>query len=277
MKMSRSYLNFDTHVHSRFSADGISILEEYTDLVDRGVLDGIGFAEHVDLMPECGSYKFMDPDQYIREVEALRSKGYAFFAGGEVDYAHRVEAEIFEHLDRYSYAYTIFSVHMIDGMSVSNSTDLPAIAASDRGRVIELVEKYYRELKHGLEATRFDVVGHVGVYRRYLNRAVLEDPGMKLLVDEAEDEIARLCAGSDKILEVNSSGLFSPYAATLPDEVFLRRYFRYGGRTVSVGSDAHSVQNAGRGLGETYKLLHQVGFRYVTLPWDRENPISVDG
>jgi histidinol-phosphatase (PHP family) len=119
------------------------------------------------------------------------------------------------------------------------------------------------------------VIGHIGVYKRYLGDIFHGDGKIQAFVEEAEYEMARLCAQSDMILEVNTSGLFAPLAQTLPDGAFLKQYYNFGGRTVCIGSDAHTSADAGRGIDKAYDLIQQTGFKYITLPWDRENPIGL--
>ena len=85
---------FDTHVHSKFSPDGNSDIEEYMTLIDEGKLQGIGFAEHLDFLPECGAYGFLDYNAFINKINSFKEKGYEIFAGAEIDYAKSVEDAI---------------------------------------------------------------------------------------------------------------------------------------------------------------------------------------
>lgn len=261
---------YDTHVHTTFSADGVSNLDDYALPVREGIIKGIGFAEHIDFLPECGSYGFLDPAVYLKAVEDYRRKGYEFYAGAEIDYAKQVEADILENLTKYNYAYTICSVHMVDHISISDRVNLPAI--TDRQLLRDLTLSYYKEIEWCLKVPEFDVIGHIGVYRRYLGQNFYKDDKLMKEIKELEGEIALLCAKSDKIVEINTSGLYSPLSATVPDASFLKDYYRYGGRNVSVGSDAHFAGHIGRGFETAFELLRKTGFRYVMLPWDREKP-----
>lgn len=293
---------YDTHVHSTFSADGKSTVGEYAALLGyrpasavhdpagtlkhhetgntrvaelcQDVPGGLGFAEHVDFLPECGSYGFLDPERYMREVREYRDKGLDFYAGGEIDYDEGVESEIIEHLKAHKYDYTICSVHMIDGISVSDRVCIPSV--NDRKVLAGIVENYYLAVKRTINAGCFDVLGHLGVFKRYLDKTLMEDRIIKNIASEAESEIARQCAQSGMILEVNTSGLFSPLAETLPGKDFLKLYRSMGGRLVSVGSDAHSADNAGKGIRAAYDMLRDEGFDYVTLPWDKEHPVKIE-
>lgn len=264
---------YDMHVHSVFSADGKSSLEEYAALFDSGKPGTIGFAEHVDFLPECGSYEFMDFQKYTAAICGLRERGLDFYAGAEIDYIKLVEADIFKHLDERRYDYTICSVHMVDGISVSDRNFPPAHA--DREYLMGVLQNYYRQLEYSIKTNAFDVIGHIGVFKRYLAEDCRDDRVLKSAIREAELEAAKLCACSDAIVEVNTSGLFSPHAHTLPDGDFLKHYYDFGGRLVCLGSDAHRTADVARGFKEAGELLKAAGFRHMTLPWDRERRIEL--
>ncbi|NJD03583.1 MAG: histidinol-phosphatase HisJ family protein [Ruminiclostridium sp.] len=268
---------YDSHIHSTYSADGLSTLGDYTAAVDSGRISGIGFAEHLDMMPECGSYGWLDgwldPMAYMAEVKALKDKGYEFYAGCEIDYNKKAQQDVLDHLEKFQYDFTICSIHMIDGCSISDREYIPAIHDIDKLKY--LIRRYYEEFRHSLEVDAFDVIGHVGVFKRYLGDAYYKRESLLRLVKEAEYEIARLSAKSGKIIEVNTSGLYSPHGETLPGKAFLELYHSFGGRNVCAGSDAHSCEDAGRGMKEAHKLLKETGFRYIMPPWDRENPVKL--
>ncbi len=264
---------YDSHIHSTHSADGLSVLGEYTAAVDEGKIAGIGFAEHLDLMPECGSYGLLNPPVYFAEVEALKDRGYEFYAGCEIDYNKKAQEVILEHLEQFRYAFTMCSIHMIDGFSISNRVYMPSINDPDKLKYI--IERYYEEFRYSLEVDAFDVIGHVGVFKRYLGDAYYKQESLQQMVKDAEYEIARISAKSGKIVEVNSSGLYSPLGETLPGKAFLELYHGFGGTNVCVGSDAHCSKDAGRGLKEAYGLLKETGFKHIMLPWDKEHSLKL--
>jgi histidinol-phosphatase (PHP family) len=264
---------YDTHVHTTFSPDGISPMEAYAALIDEGRLEGIGFAEHLDFMPECGAYGFFRREEYLSSIKAYNDKDYKFFAGVEIDYNKKIEQEILQHLRDNKYDFSICSVHMIHGLSVSDRTSVEHFADPQTFRT--LVDAYYREIACTLTVPEFQVIGHAGIYKRYLEESFYEQYKFTVWIRELDHALAKLCARSDKILEVNTSGLFAHSCATVPNREFLKLYHSYGGRMVSIGSDAHNVAHAGRGIDTALRLLAEIGFGYIYLPWDREEPVKI--
>ncbi len=266
-------MRIDTHVHTTFSPDSQSEMSEYAKQVDNGRVDIIGFAEHVDFMPECGAYGFFDYEAFATSIDRFNKKGYRFYAGAEIDYAFKVEQEIREHLGNNSYDYTICSIHMINGMSVSDSKS-PQIY-KDNNIFKDVIQKYYFEAACGIKTKMFNVLGHAGIYKRYIRDISNLDISILRTINELDDELALFCAKSDILLEVNTSGLFSPCGSVIPDESFLNFYYKYGGRRISLGSDAHSHHHIIRGFAQAYEILKKIGFRYMYMPWDTENPCII--
>jgi len=265
-------MKYDTHVHTTFSPDAVSTFKDYSRKIDEGKVCGIGFTEHVDFLPECGAYGFFDYNAFMEKLHEYRSRGYEFHAGAEIDYAKCVEEEIKTHLQLHSYEYTICSVHMINRVSVSNSKkreDLNSDAV-----ILDMLEKYYYEVYSGLMNDMFDIIAHIGIYRRSLKEEYINEK-IQQAIKEYDNELAKACAKSDKIIEVNSSGLYSPIASTFPDVDFLKLYYKYGGRTVSMGSDAHNAENVAQGFDIVEDILREIGFKYVCIPWEKGRTVKL--
>lgn len=280
---------YDIHVHSTFSHDGKSRLEEYALLLDKNSVDtgffgisrnldgrklkGIGFAEHVDFLPECGGYGLFDYTSYKASINEFKQKGYEFYAGAEIDYSYRVEKEIAASLKEEYYDYVISSVHMINGLSVSTDENVESFRNINMFR--DILEKYYHEVGCSLKVKEFDAIGHIDIYRRYFKDDFFESSPLRSCIEEMDNELSRACAKSDKIIEVNSSGLFSPSGSTFPGTEFIKSYFDYGGRMVCLGSDAHNASHVARGFDAVIELLKGIGFRYVFLPWKKDEVIGL--
>ncbi len=263
---------YDSHVHSRYSPDGTDDLAAFAARVDEGVADGIGFAEHYDFLPICGAWQYLDEARYLAEVADWVARGDAFFAGVEVDYCRKVEDAIRAKLGHYRFDFVIGSIHTLDAGTVSDR----AIEHFYDDAVFDatLVE-YADEFTASLGVPEIDVVGHPGVFQRYLDEDFFVGKPWKARIRDLEDELAARVARSDKLLEVNTSGLFSPSRQTCATPFFLERYRAHGGRTVTLASDSHACAHLRRGFAETAPLLNALGFDEIYLPWDRADPVPL--
>lgn len=266
-------LKADTHVHTSFSPDSLSPMVEYTKLVDCGIVEEIGFAEHVDFLPECGAYGFFDYKTYINNISHFNKMGYKFHVGAEIDYASSIENEIIEHLEVHDYEYTIASVHMLNGFSISDGRNIDKLREPEIFK--DIAEKYYKEVTKSLKVREFNVIAHIDIYARGLNATFFSDKALTKFIGEMQKDLAYECHKSGKIIEVNSSGLFAPYGQTLPGTNFLEMYYAAGGRKISLGSDAHSPSNVLRGFEEATQMLKIIGFDNYYLPWKPEEPLKL--
>ncbi len=253
---------FDMHLHTQFSHDGKSTINEYAKAALVKGLFAAGFAEHVDFMPECGGYGLFDYREYMSAVRSCRAEGIKVYAGAEIDYAKRVEKDIKEYLREHKFDYTICSVHMIGGVSVSDGSNTGCLCPG-------VVEQYYDEVEAGLEAGCFDVIGHIGIFKRGLSADFFKKAGYEEIIRAREKRLAAECARSECIIEVNTSGLSSPCGHTFPGREFLIEYYRNGGRMVCPASDAHSANMTATGFESLKSLLSKCGFEYVTMPWNK--------
>ena len=56
-------------------------------------------------------------------------------------------------------------------------------------------------------------------------------------------------------LEVNSKGLRETYQDTTPSKDIVKSFIKNGGTLLSIGSDAHSIQELGKGIKEIMDFL----------------------
>ena len=84
------------------------------------------------------------------------------------------------------------------------------------------------------------------------------------------DAILRACIDTGTGIEINTSGLRGPPREPFPALPVLCRYRELGGEVLTVGSDAHTVQDLARDIPEALALARAAGFRAITLFVDRE-------
>jgi histidinol-phosphatase (PHP family) len=256
---------FDAHIHSSISKDGKSDINEYITAAKYKGIDAIGFSEHIDFLPECGSYDYVDFAAYIKQIKDLQAQEYKVFAGAEIDYVSEAKDDISKHLKLYQYDYTISSVHMINHASISDGKIKSFVNESS---LKWFLINYYAEIKDSLYMPGIAVLGHMGIYKRQMWQFIVQYKEAITLINELESEISQLCVKLGIIIEVNGSALYSSYKSPLADETFLRQYYAAGGRRVTVGSDAHKAEKLYRGVNECISLLKSIGFTELITPWN---------
>jgi len=263
---------YDVHVHTSFSPDGRDGLEAYVRRIDEGFTDGIGFTDHYEFDPGQTDCAILDESAYLAEVVRWRDRGYDLWAGVEVDWIPECRATIEDHLGRHRFAYAIASVHNLPVASISGHDTRFAEPAT----VGTVLDQYHAQVASSLAVDAFDVVGHVGVYARHLAPDFWRTTGLAHRVEALEDDLALQIARSGKLLEVNTSGLFCARGEACAGEFLLRRYRDYGGRRITLASDAHRADHLRRGFDRAGAWLAHLGFDQVFLPWDQDHPVALE-
>ena len=109
----------------------------------------------------------------------------------------------------------------------------------------------------------FDAIGHIDGVKRYLF------PYVKPAAFEAEPElyepILHALVDSGTALEVNTSGLRYSIETPFPHPAIVARFRELGGRAVTVGSDAHRLDQLSWGLADGYAIAAEAGFDELTF------------
>ena len=66
-----------------------------------------------------------------------------------------------------------------------------------------------------------------------------------------------------KGIEVNTSTLRGVVNEAMPSVDILKMYHDLGGKIITVGSDAHKVEDVGAGIKESIQVLKDIGFKYI--------------
>jgi histidinol-phosphatase (PHP family) len=241
----------DYHIHSTFSCDGRSSINDYCKKAIELKFHEIGFSEHMDFDPSDEGFGFFNYDSYasaIKEARLLFKNELTIRKGVEVDYQKRFEDQIRDWLQGKSFDFIIGSVHYVKGEILS-----PHLLA--KRNLKEIYKEYFDEVENSIESRLFNVVGHLDVVRKYaVNRLVHRGnleywKKLEAVLGEIRD--------SKMFLEINSKryALKARCVEVLPNKKTIKRYLDCGGKRISIGSDAHSKEELGNGVKEAFDFL----------------------
>ena len=265
----------DHHIHSNCSPDAEDAMLDMALACGEIGVEHICFTDHCDM----DNYRTGAPDPgaeavWRRSVDAWRHT--VAEAPSELNIRLGVELGEMNHDPARARA-LVESVPELDFVlaSVHNLRDTPdfyALRYESRAHCLALMERYLSELTEVAGMEGFDVLSHIGYTKRYMLRA-----GYPVFIEDARwDEqvrhLLKTLIDNDKGLEANTSGLRHPAInETIPGEKILRLYRELGGEKITVGSDAHRIADAGRGVAHTFELLRQLGYRYVCV-YEKRQP-----
>ena len=251
---------YDMHVHSRNSADS-DLIEK--DLVSRAFtsgLKGIGIVAHLDGNPADYCYNYFDPDRFdrdIRKAELAAPAGFRVFKGVEIGEPLRFADYATSRMSNHEYDFIIGALHWLEDDTFILEKD-----AFLKNPVLEIVENYYRELLDVVENCEFQILAHMGLFRRGIKKA-----GGETDFDETElwpaliKKLLGVLVDKNIALELNTSGLRREENLTYPIPSVLRMFKDLGGELVTLGSDSHRDPWVFYGLETGAEILIECGFR----------------
>ena len=256
----------DYHTHSSFSSDGVNTMAEMAEAAIRHGMKTICFTDHADDCMAEADLSFT-PDKYLEKAgiyeEYLKVRD-AFSDKLPIRFGMELSGpnqnpQIAEKLvSLYPFDFIIGSAHNLTG-----GNDFYFMSYDNETECHELMDKYLDEHILMLKAGGFDVIGHIGYPLKYMAHY-----GIALDLAPHWDkltEVLRLAIRLGVGIEINTSGLRSDLAATIPFPSVIKLYRELGGEIITTGSDGHNINDIGAGIKDAMGLLEATGFKYVTV------------
>ncbi|GAA0178562.1 histidinol phosphate phosphatase [Clostridium sediminicola] len=226
---------FDTHVHTTFSSDSQLEIQEVLSRLDNSKL-GIITTEHLDLnYPEEKLFK-CDIDKYLNTYRKYR--GDKLLLGIEMGLSLEKIKEFSDVERKYNFDYVLGAVHEVDGLDLYATKELYKNYSKK-----EMYEKYFEYMIECVKTHPFiDSLAHIDYICRY---AEYIDTEMyyREFADHL-DTVFRELIDRDISLEINTRRLNIDSAVKNMNDLY-KRYSELGGKYVTLGSDAHKVENVG--------------------------------
>lgn len=250
----------DYHLHTNFSSDSTA---EMTAMIDKAVnigLKEIMFTDHMDIdfpdksMPFTLFYQ--DYSEAINLYKVLYMKQIDVLIGVEMGLQRHIVREARMFTEYNPFDFVIGSVHVIDGIDVSN----PEYFKGKTKKQAYL--KYFEEVLENLKIHDcYNVVGHLDYIIRYApydDKSVYYNEYMEII-----DEILKVMVKKDKGLDVNTSAYRYGENRCYPQFEILKRFNELGGKIITVGSDAHSPEYIADHFEDAYNMIKSAGFKSI--------------
>lgn len=245
----------DLHMHTGY-CDGKDTPEDMIlSAIDKG-LDTVGISGH--------SYTFFDTSycmqkedipRYIAELRYLRAKYFDrihVLCGVEQDYYSDSPTDEFD--------YVIGSVHYVkvgdEYIPVDESSEILKNAA-DRylgGDMYALCELYFDTVADVVEKTGCDIIGHLDLISKFIEREELFDPDDPRYVKAWKAAVDRLVT-YDVPFEINTGAISRGYRTQPYPSKEMIAYIKAKGGRLILSSDAHSKENIAYKFDEYEPLL----------------------
>ncbi len=257
----------DIHLHSSFSGDSETPMEE---MILAGIQKGLKqmcFTEHLDLdyphHPEEFVDFSLDDDQYETFFMKMREQyqdQIELLFGIELGLQPHLRIPYQELLQKHPFDFVIGSSHTAYGED-------PYYGESFfRGKTEqEAYHQYFASILENLNlfSDLIDTYGHIDYVVRY-------GPNRNLFYsyeayEDILDPILHTLIEKKVALEVNTGGLKYGLGHPNPCEEIIQKYYEFGGRTITIGSDAHSPEYLAYEFPKIEKMLRDFGFTHYTI------------
>ncbi|WP_372589447.1 PHP domain-containing protein [Fervidobacterium pennivorans subsp. shakshaketiis] len=227
----------DYHIHSRYSPDSQSEIEDIIETSREKGINHIIITDHYELADEHANV--IDVDTYRSEMEK-----YSLPVGVELGWDGVKELNV----DTKKFDYVLLSHHQVEEPITQESYKNYLL------RLLDIMKRF----------DEYHALAHLDFPRRYQKN---KEPFSVELYDIIS-EIMKILIKNGKMLEVNTAAI-EIYGEPNPSIELLRLYKSLGGRNITIGSDAHSLEQIGRGIERGIEILRELGYNYI-LVFDAE-------
>lgn len=250
---------WDAHMHSCFSGDCSTPIENMILSAQKKGLRGITFTDHLDWdYRESPGLFDLDLHRYRQTIRHLQEKynseDFEILYGIELGLQPQLAERHKKLLESTPFDFVIGSSHVVHGVD-------PYYPAYFKNRSPkEAYTEYYESILENIRAfDGFDSYGHLDYVFRYGPQGTSADT----YSDYASviDTILAELIHRDKALEVNTGAYRCGLTQPNPGIQIIKRYRQLGGTLITLGADAHTPGHIGLCFEQARKLLTDLGYK----------------
>ena len=247
------------HTHTNF-CDGDCDVESLVKIAVEKGFKYLGFSSHSYIEgDDLWTLKKDALNDYIEEVLIVKQK-----YKNQICVLLGIEQDVNSKIYDYNFDYVIGSMHSVvkDGKTYSIDYSLESFKNLLQnvylGNFDALCKDYYSQLKSVAVKTKANVIGHVDIITKYVDKLGLALP--KNYLSYAKDAIEEILKSAN-VFEINTGAIArglkkEPY----PSKDILSIIFNLGGK-IMINSDCHNESGLDFGFDEAEKLAKSVGFK----------------
>ncbi len=272
----------DCHTHTQYSVDSEADINLMLERACELNLAAYAVTDHCECnrwyseeyYKNATTYRYFDFgrdfDNSVSAVTALKEKYNGRLnllcgiemgqATQEIDIAEKIISD--KRLD-----FIIGSIHQIPDTEDFALLDYTAL---EENALYKLAETYMQEIYKLCKWGKMDVLGHLTYFLRYFHRHLNKEFDICRFDDIVEASFRELIS-KGKGIEINTSGLRNAnFKETYPSLKYVKMFRNLGGEIISIGSDAHTVEDLGNGVADGIKIAQEAGFGYITFFKERK-------
>lgn len=276
----------DCHTHTQFSVDSEADINKCVERAAELGLAAYAITDHC----ECNAWY---PEEHYTDKSVHDSFNYRKDFYGSVEAVTELKEK---------YANKLNLICGVELGQIMHDTEAAAIAASDErvdfiigsvhqvlgekdffyidyekmsmDEIYDLLERYFKEVYELCRSGIPDVIGHITYCLRYMKQRHNICPNITRF-DDIIAESFRVLAQNGKGIEINTSGLRQGFGDTFPDLRYVKLYRELGGEIISIGSDAHTPEDIGKGVAQGAEIAKLSGFTHLCY-FKQRKPVFIE-
>lgn len=168
----------------------------------------------------------------------------------------------------FDYDVVIGSVHLVKYRDLTYAYSKIDFSKLNKNTVIEYMDTYFDDVITMVKTSDFDILAHLTCPLRYIKGKYNIDIDIHRYMDKIE-QILNLIIKKGIALEVNTSS-YENINSCMPSTDILKKYYDMGGYLLTLGSDAHTAQNASKNFNKAIEEIKEIGFNNIFYYTNRE-------
>lgn len=251
----------DMHTHSENSHDSTCKIE---DMCLSQVKNGTNFfavTDHFDT-PSFKDYDIFTPIKTSCETAYKLNEKYKdkiqILRGIEISEGFWYPNEYQKARFLTDYDVVIGSVHLVKYKDLTYAYSKIDFSKLSESTIVEYIDSYFDDMITMIETIDFDILAHLTCPLRYIKGKYKINIDMSRYNDKIE-QILALIIKKGIALEVNTSS-YENIGSFMPSTDILQKYYDMGGYLITLGSDAHTAQNASKIFRKAIEEINKIGF-----------------
>lgn len=231
----------DSHIHSKYSFDSSLKIKYIIDKMTSLDAKYIAITDHVEFKTQPVKEVVQRIRMRNKKIDELQENtDIKIIKGIEVSEPHLYPAGMKALTGIEDIDYVIGSIHHICDTSMKKMAGLP-----------NATDLYFESMLNMIRNADIDTLAHLDYLKKYLGTL---DPDPKQVETILKEIISRGIA-----LEINTSGM-RRCGDYFPSTDILDMYASLGGKRITVGSDAHRIDELGDNIPEAHEILDNYNF-----------------
>ena len=258
----------DLHTHSKYSPDSRCEVSDMALSQREKGTSIFAVTDHFDFPNRCDEESVKKIINSISDVRNTKVEGVEILAGIELARGNRCPEMVKSLIDLCNFDVIIGSVHGVELNGVflrPSTTDFSVFNKEETKIIIDNYFDYlYRVIDFGC-----DTVAHISYMARYIKQFDINENIHKF------KDAFKMIIEKDISLEINTGYLKKNNCDFAPSRDLLKIYLDMGGKKITLGSDAHTTENASFCFNEAKEMLSSLNIK-TAFYYKNRKPIEYE-